>query len=144
MYRNSLLFLAALCGSAMNLSSCAGPQRTTPGRIVDRPGLYNSPNKMVTVRIIQVAEGRLKLESTIGGPAAPFPADSGWFMCFDDKERLWTYIPRDKPAFVHCTSPAQVMAPGEFGGWDGVPNSFFERLPPEIRATRREIPRAAP
>ena len=36
------------------------------------------------------------------------------------------------------------MHPGMGGGWDGVPGGFFDRLPPDIQATRIETAPAVP
>ena len=112
-------------------------------KIFDRPGVYSSPNGTRIVRIRETTEGlRCKpVRGSLSCPAYPFPADSDWLMCFDDKDRLWIYIP-DHP--VHCSFPGGVGAPGVGGGWDGVPGAFFDRLPPNIQATRIESAPAVP
>ena len=148
MTRNSLLLVATLCVSVMLLPSCAGPQRTAAGKFMDKPGVYASPNGIHAARIVEPAKGWLNYSFTTGsfgprstgsGPADPFPADFGWFMCFDDQDRLWAYVPYRG---VDCFYPSGVMHPGEYGGWDGVPHEFFDRLPPDIKAKRITTPAA--
>ena len=140
-----LLIIAVACVAL--LSSCSSPQRAPAGRFLDQPGVYRSPNGTHAARIYEPAKGWLNYRfvrgdfgkySTGSGPVDPFPADSTWFMCFDDQDRLWTF----RSNRVDCLFPNGVMHPGEGGGWDGVPQSFFDRLPPDIKAKRITTPAA--
>ena len=84
------------------------------------PGKYWSPSGRCYADITRLQNGRLKFsvhrpakKSVLellrpfgsGGsgdsqsPTAPFSADSGWYMCWDEKDRLWTFLPQNR---VEC------------------------------------------
>jgi hypothetical protein len=115
--------------------------------LMTESGRYSAPNGSQLVEIRQENDGSLKFfvsrtmgdGTTGGGPAASFQAKSEWFMCWDSNDKLWTYIPEQDHQYCRNwyanDKGSGCCLVGEFGGWQGIPDSFFERLPESVKAT---------
>ena len=115
--------------------------------LITEPGRYSSPHGGQLVDIRRENDGSLKFfvsrtkgdGTTGGGPVAPFQSKSDWFMCWDSTDKLWTYIPEQDHQYCRNwyanDNGSGCCLVGEFGGWQGIPESFFERLPESVNAT---------
>jgi hypothetical protein len=118
------------------------PRRVAANVIFNEVGEYVSPagdsssvevfendkGKLEFILYHQMKEGRSRQ-----GPTKAFKPDSNWFMCWDSQGRLWTYLTEEN--FEYCRNwyrtgeASGTIMVGEFGGWEGIPEAFFERLP---------------
>jgi hypothetical protein len=142
----AILGVALLC--ALLFAIRHPPQKLVAANTVfTKAGTYRSPSGSHVVRVLPENDGSLKFvvtnEKSNGpngiGPAMPFQARSDWFMCWDSKDRLWTYVPEQDNQYCCCWYSSEEGSGsclvGEFGGWEGIPNEFFARLPKTVKAT---------
>jgi hypothetical protein len=123
----------------------ASPKLVSANVIIKEAGSFGSPLNSQMVRIWPEPDGSLKFfvnnQKAIGngsGPAAAFEANSDWLMCWDFKDRLWTYIPEQDGQYCRCWYSSEkgsgTTLVGEFGGWDGIPEAFLANLPEKMKA----------
>lgn len=128
------------------------PKRIPANVVILEAGRYVSPNGKQIVDVSAQKDGTLKFFVSSGdgrsggGPAAPFSAKSGWFMCWDSNDKLWTYVPEQdhkccRNWYAGDAASGSCLV-GEGGGWEGVPDSFFARLPETVKATYTTYARA--
>ncbi len=109
------------------------------GEIIDQFGTYISPNRTCTLEIGTNASGKLvvayNLNHTETGNSWVRPKHATWFATIDDNDCLWFYIKGrapDRDELIGVTinhSLNRTTHVGSGGGWEGIPDSFFERLP---------------
>lgn len=136
-----LLVLAAFAALlASRIDWASRDQRIAANALIMRPGTYRSPDGTRVVSILEAAEERLKY--TVVGPKSqsvavndPFQADSQWFMCWDAKGQLWSYVPELGVHRVYSEDGRVGLCEvGPAGGYDGMPRPFYVRLPKTVRA----------
>lgn len=137
----TLLLIAAVLGQAGYRLVRDWPKRTPAGVLITKAGVYHSPRGERVAEIVEDERGKLKYKflleqetgRTGGGPSLSFAPDCDWFMCFDDEDQLWVYVPDHERRYCSVMYLSKevhgVRRPGELGGWDGVPQIFLERLP---------------
>ena len=122
-----------------------GPTVVPSNVVFKEAGTFVSPLNSQVVRIWFEPDGSLKFfvnnQKAVGngsGPANAFDAHSDWLMCWDSSDRPWTYISEQDGPYCRCWYSSEKgsgsMVPGEFGGWDGIPDVFLANLPEKVRA----------
>jgi len=115
--------------------------------VFNQPGKFASPNGELFVNVWARADGQLlhSWEHPSGSPSStfltPISPQSNWFMCWDDQNRLWVYLPSNPNyccTYYHTEKGSGVRECGELGGWDGVPQAFLDRLPEMALKTYRQ------
>lgn len=132
--------------------------RLQPDEIVDQFGIYRLPRDGRMLKITQDDDGNVVV-SVFGGFSSKvlttFESERGWFLCVDRFQRLWIYHghwDRDWGALRKMPSGGTVpyapavylegltfFRPGRLAGgsqvvthtgnWEGVPQSFLDRIP---------------
>lgn len=105
-----LPIVIALCVGLICLALIAipvgRPKRIAENVVLNEVGLYESPRGTHFVNVSRVDDGRLKINVTWknggGGATAPFQPNSDWFICFDNVDRLWVYVPEQGHDVCHC------------------------------------------
>ena len=119
--------------------------RATPANVViTKAGRYLSPNGTHVLEVWPQEGGLLKYyvsgKTGGGGPTKPFSPKSEWFMCWDSQDRLWAFVTEQDPKYCSYyysnDKESGGCTVGEFGGWDGIPDSFLARLPDATKAIR--------
>lgn len=140
---------AALLCIVILVIRCLEPKRVAANVLIEESGRYRSPTGKGLLNIWEEKEGELKffvyhqkMEGRDGGgPAKPFQAESDWFMCWDSQDRLWSYVPEQDHQSCRCwyanEEASGTGGAGEHGGWEGIPPSFFARLPETVKETYR-------
>lgn len=147
----------SLLGIVLLVIRCLEPKRVAANVLIEKTGRYRSPNGKMHLDIWEENEGELKFfvyrqkngGRSGGGPTNPFQAESDWFMCWDYNDRLWSYVPEQDHQYCrnwYANAEASgTGGSGELGGWEGIPSSFFTRLPDIVKETyRRYISTLAP
>ena len=147
----AVLGIALLCIVFLGIRGLT-PKRMAPKRVaanvlIQETGRYASPDGEFVVDVWEDNEGELKFffhrqkNGSGGGPAKSFQAESDWFLCWDSQDRLWSYVPEQDH---HCCRTWYANAEasgtggaGSLGGWEGIPPSFFARLPEIVKETYR-------
>jgi hypothetical protein len=147
----AILVIALVCVVYLAIQ-VAPPKRIPANVVIVEAGRYVSPNGKQIVEVSSQKDGTLKFfvsksdGRSGGGPATPFAAQSGWFMCWDSSDRLWTYVPEQdhkccRNWYAGDEASGSCLV-GESGGWEGVPDSFFAQLPETVKATYTAYARA--
>jgi hypothetical protein len=97
----TLLLFVAVLGQAGYRLIRDRPTRVSAGVLITNAGIYQSPRGGRVAEIVEDEQGKLKykflLEQDTGrtgsGPNQSFAPDCDWFMCFDDQDQLWVYVP---------------------------------------------------
>ena len=146
-----VMFLV-LRGSAPKTRATNVP-RVAANVIIEEPGRYRSLTGDYFVDIWEEEEGKLKYRfyrqrikgldgGDGGGPAKSFRPESDWFVCWDSQNRLWAYVPELDQRRCSCLYANEeatgICRAGDLGGWEGIPPSFFGRLPDEVKETYRQ------
>lgn len=125
-------------------------KRVAANVIIEKPGRYRSPTGNYFVNIWEEEEGKLKYGfyqqknggQSGSGPAKSFRAESDWFVCWDSQNRLWAYVPELDHRRCNCfyanEEASGICRAGDLGGWEGIPPSFFNRLPEMAKETYRK------
>lgn len=138
--------LLPLCIAVALSAGCVlTPKPTTANTVTDKPNAlersvaYSSPKKTHAVVVMRTTDGQLsysfRADPKDTGPGRGMPLGKGndWFMSWDAQERLWVCVPGNASAICHVhyadAVANGVLTPGEVGGWEGIPQSFFDRLP---------------
>lgn len=137
-----LAFLATAAALSTASVSC-GPM---PRRVlIRRPGRYRSPTGHGVLDVWAENGGKLKFSvrwheqgrRSRCGPVKAFQPGSDWFMCWDFRGRLWAYVPEHGLRLCRylysTTDSVGSCTPGEFGGWEGIPEPFLARLPERVK-----------
>jgi len=144
----SLVFAAAL---ATHLGIWLATSRLDVGEVVARPGRYRSPGGtwVVWAKLRGKAELVLTMEREGGGSArvrTPLPYGARWLVCWDEFDRLWTYMPGPGNG-VQCwiftekqTDCRPVRSAAEASG---IPDTFSKCLPRSVRTNLRPAPTAS-
>lgn len=154
-----VLVSGAVLGLFLSSIGCETAKRAQAGVVIDKTGAYRSPggdgvakiagqeDKMLSVKVdFFEPDGKLRGGTEMGRRFAP---DSGWFACWDTQDRFWFYIPDGQHGrcYVASATPGStgVGGPGEYGGWEGIPEAFLNRLPKRLqdiqaKASKRPAP----
>ncbi len=122
-------------------------QHVAANVLIEQTGRYRLSSGPHVADVWEVAEGALKFAvyreqregRDGGGPAKSFQGESDWFLCWDSQGRLWSYVPEQDLQGCRCwysddaSSGSRYVGTG--GGWEGIPESFFARLPDEVKET---------
>lgn len=137
----SAISVCILIGIAVLVQRNAPPQRVQANVLITNVGRYTSPNGQRVLNVWREKDGRLmffvKDQKGSGGVAKSFDPGSHWLLCWDDQDRLWSYVPeQDTNCHYWYWGVSEVGSchVGETGGWDGIPESFLARLPERVRA----------
>jgi hypothetical protein len=141
-----VLGMAMLCIAILVIRSAA-PKSVAANVLIEKAGRYRSPDGSFLVDMKEEDGGKLSFvfyrqdgEGQRGaGPTNPFRADSDWLMCWDSQGRLWTYVPEQDGKYCRYwyanEESTGSCGVGELGGWQGIPEAFFARLPDAVKKT---------
>jgi hypothetical protein len=110
---------------------------TGPGQIFDQPGRYAAASGASSVEIRPRPDGGLLFQWTSldhgqrAEAGMSIASNQAWFAAWDNRGAVWLYSPPDGVRRFQLTpgGGSSSTRAGEFGGWDGVPESFLKRLP---------------
>jgi hypothetical protein len=138
-----LLGLAMFCIAILVIRSAA-PKCLAANVLIEKAGQYRSPDGSCVVNMKEEDGGKLSFvfyrqdKGRPGaGPANPFRANSGWLMCWDSQNRLWTYVPEQDGEYCRCwyanEESTGTRRVGKLGPWQGIPEAFLARLPDTLK-----------
>ena len=132
----------AFVGIVIAVREESQPRATPANVVIAQAGRYLSPNGTHLLEVSPQEDGSLKYyvsgKTGGGGPTKPFSPKSEWFMCWDSQDRLWAFVSEQNSKYCcyHFSNDkgAGGCTVGEFGGWEGIPESFLDRLPEATKA----------
>jgi len=146
-----MLALLLICGGFAYYILARPIPPIPAGKIIDRLGTYVSPNGTCIAEISTNSSGQLVIEyneynmQEETGAFYVRPKPGIWFATIDGNDRLWLYIEGGgslgQDVLCRATrnrTKNEVASVGSGGGWEGIPDSFFERLP-ETEIKKYEI-----
>lgn len=143
-----LTLVTMLCGLLMSSTAYVvwkqyQPQIVQPGEIIDSPGEYQLPGGRVLVSLTpagSAGEIQWKASSPHASGAMKVDAASDWFCSIDQYERAWLFDPQHGVYHWNETpgGGSRTTSVGVGGGWQGVPDTFLEKLPDKHREDYQE------
>lgn len=133
-----------IIGLALAAAGCSQESAVSPearetlqsGAVIQQTGVYLSPHEENLVEI-RGQDGRdlqltfsAKNDQGVRSSSLTLDGEDPWFIAWDDSDQLWLYTEQDGVTTFSRETTTNV---GVGGGWEGIPDSFLEKLPDQCR-----------